>query len=602
LALKWPGQREYKLMAWGHEAGGNNCTEKEARGAYKQAHDSKYPLLFQNGSFDEDIAETHWDIPLLPWDRWHDTMFLLFLQDPHSPSLALKPCAERYLGVKPEEQDRMVEWIIANVPEAKRKPSTAGAYIWRCPYQVVKPYHKGDLTRTLGLFNLLYPKIVDAGMLLDYQRQLKLMPILLRNARAGMRIDVDALSRDLPAMQAGVEKADVWLRKRLGIENIDSDRQLGEALYNKQIVTDFQRTAKGQLSVSKRTLVLGKFKDKKVYHALQYRSQMSTCINMFAEPWLELATAGGGSIYPNWAQVRSPRGGDDTGGARSGRIICTKPNFLNVPKSFKKSFSAGYVHPAWLKAQPLPLMRTYCLPDKGEQWGKRDFSGQELRLFANAEEGPVMAGYLADPDYDIHELVRAEAERQLVAAGLRTSFDRDSAKQACFGRLYGQGISGLMQLLQLSEDERPVAMLIQKAINIALPSIKEIDGQMQELTKAGLPIRTWGGRLYYAEPDKYSERFGRNMSFHYKILNYYCQGSGADVTKETLIRFNDHPKRKGRFLGTVYDEISFSTAAKAMKGDQKVLRECMLSIESDVPMLSEGEAGETWGSLKKWKD
>jgi hypothetical protein len=33
-----------------------------------------------------------------------------------------------------------------------------------------------------------------------------------------------------------------------------------------------------------------------------------------------------------------------------------------------------------------------------------------------------------------------------------------------------------------------------------------------------------------------------------------------------------------------------------------VLRECMLSIESDVPMLSEGEAGETWGSLKKWKD
>lgn len=618
-------------MAWGHGDGtkafDNNCTEKEARAAYLEARNSKYAMLFQNGSFDQEVSEVHWEIPLLPPDKTHETMYLLFLHDPHAPSLALKESAERILRIAPEEQDKLKEWILANVPEAKKKPSTWGAYICEAPYRVVRPYHKGDLVRTGRLFDHLYPLIVESGMLDAYNRELKLMPILLRNAQAGMRLDMDRLEQDIPAMKLGIERTDVWLRKRLGIENIDSDRQLGEALFNKEIVTDFARTAKGQLSVSKKTLTIGKFTDKKVYQALQYRSQMSTCVNMFAEPWLELATSGNGLIYPNWSQVRSPKGLNDTAGARSGRIICSKPNWLNVPKSWKKAASAGYVHPAWLKVQPLPLIRSYCLPDPGEEWGKRDFSGQELRLFAHAEEGPVMQGFLDDPkvrwcpsckapvgkpcvggkvhkerEYDIHELVRAEAERLLVAAGLRDSFDRDTAKGAVFGRLYGQGVTGLMQLLQLADHEKPIAQIIQRAINIALPSIKELDDQMKALAKDGQPIMTWGGRLYYCEPPLYSEKFGRNMTFEYKLLNYYAQGSGADVTKETLIRFNEHPKRKGRFLNTVYDEISFSTPAKAMKEDQKVLRECMLSIETDVPMLSDGEAGPNWGSLQKWKD
>jgi DNA polymerase I-like protein with 3'-5' exonuclease and polymerase domains len=606
LALKWPDQSEYKLMAWGHgdgsKAAGNNCTEKEARGELKKAYDSKYPLLLQNAVFDLDVAETAWELPFPHWEKIHELMYLTFLNDPHAESLGLKQTAERLLGIPPEEQDKMYEWIVANVPEAKRKPSTAGAYICRCPYQLVKPYHKGDLTRTLKLFNKLWPLVVDAGMLKAYQRELKLMPILLRNAQVGMRLDMDGLERDLPAMKSGVAKADIWLRKQLGIENIDSDRQLGEALYNKGIVTDFKRTAKGQLSVSKKSLTLNKFSDKRVFQALQYRSQMSTCINMFAEPWLELATQGKGVIFPNWSQVRVPKGGNDTSGARSGRIICSKPNWLNVPKSWKKSISAGYVHPAWLKVSPLPLIRSYCLPDVGEEWGKRDFAGQELRLFAHYEEGEVMRGYLADAAFDIHEDVRAEAERQLIAAGLRDGFDRDTAKGCVFGRLYGQGVTGLMSLLQLDEEEKPVAQIIQRAINTALPSIKALDDQLKALAKDGQPIMTFGGRLYYCEEPKYIEKFGRNVSFEYKLLNYLMQGSGADVTKETIIRFDSHPKRKGRFLNTVYDEVSFSTQKSAMKNDQKVLRECMLSMETDVPMLSDGEAGLNWGALQKWKD
>lgn len=604
LALKWPNQSTYKLMAWGHadgsKAAGNNCTEKEARAELVKAYNSRYPIVTQYGTFDHDVAEVHWQLPVPEWQRLHDTLYLIFLNNPHSESLGLKQVAESLLGIPPEEQDSMKEWILENIPEAKKRPSTYGAYICECPYQIVKPYHKGDLTRTGALFNYLYPLVIDAGMGEAYDRERRLMPILLENARVGMRVDVDGLASALPEMKEGVARADAWMKKKLGNINLDSPKQFGEALLNKGIVRDFKRTAKGQLSTSKKNLTLDKYIDKQFYQVWTYRSQMDTSITMFVEPWLELVGTGD-RLYPNWSQVRSPKGdSNDTKGARSGRVICAKPNFLNIPKKWKKAISAGYVHPAFLKVPELPFIRKYVLPDLKQVWGRRDFNQQELRLFGHFEEGPVMEGFLTDPDYDIHELARAEEERQLIEAGLRDSFDRDTAKGTVFGRLYGQGVKGLMHLLQLNEEEKPVAQLIQKAINTAIPSIKELDNALKALAKEGRPIRTWGSRLYYCEEPKYNAEHGYNMTFEYKLLNYLCQGSGADVTKETLIRYNDHPKRRGRLVVTVYDEINFSCPKPALRSEMTVLRDVMRSIETDIPMLSDGETGPNWGNLTKF--
>ena len=205
-------------------------------------------------------------------------------------------------------------------------------------------------------------------------------------------------------------------------------------------------------------------------------------------------------------------------------------------------------------------------------------------------------------DY-INECVVDGVEYSLVSLMLEfvCSFDRDSAKPCVFGRVYGQGLKGLMDALHLPEGDKAVAQIIQRAINTAVPSIKELDDQLKDLARQGLPIRTWGGRLYYCEPPQYNEKYGRNMTFEYKLLNYLLQGSGADVTKETLIRY-DAAKKHSRFVVTVYDEINFSTPSKYMKSEQKILRDCMRSIETEVPMLSAGEAGPNWGTLEKFKD
>lgn len=604
LALKWPDTKEYELMAWGH-SGDNNCTEKQARGALKRAYDSRYPIVWQNESFDLDVAETHWALPLPPVEKRHDTMYMLFLWDPHAPSLALKESADRLLGIKPEEQDHLKAWILENVPEAKRKPTTWGAYICKAPYRIVRPYHKGDLIRTGKLFDYLYPRIVAAGMLEAYQRELKLMPILLRNARKGMRVDYAALEHDLPLMKAGIEKAAAYLRKRLGDINLNSDKQLGEALYSKGIVSDFKRTPKGQLSVNSKYLTIDKFKDKKVYQALTYHGKMSTSVSMFMEPWIELASGTENRVlHPNWIQVRSSKTGGDAQGARSNRIICARPNLLNIPKKWRKSISAGFVHPAFLSVPELPFMRTYVLPDKGKRWGRRDYNQQEVRLFAYFEEGPVHQGFIENPRFDIHEGARVEEERALVEAGLRSMFERDDAKITVFGAFYGQGLTGLMEALKLRDPEdKPVGQLIHKALHRAIPSIKELSNQLKELSKQGQPIRTWGGRLYYVEDPKYVEKFGRDMTFEYKLISYLIQGSGADVMKEALVRYDAHPKRTEDLIVTVYDEVDINLppSDKGARQEMTVLRDCMQSIETDdIPMLSDGEAGPSWGRLEKF--
>jgi hypothetical protein len=120
----------------------------------KLCHDLwKYPhgVLFHNAPFDLSVAEQNLGVPWPSWEQIHDTQILVFHYDPHG-DLALKPASERILGLDPEERDELHEWIIANVPEARRKPSSAGAYIYKAPLELVEPYAIGDVERTWYLY------------------------------------------------------------------------------------------------------------------------------------------------------------------------------------------------------------------------------------------------------------------------------------------------------------------------------------------------------------------------------------------------------------------------------------------------------------------
>ena len=123
---------------------------------------------------------------------------------------------------------------------------------------------------------------------------------------------------------------------------------------------------------------------------LRYRANLSTCLSTFIEPWLE-ASAETGRIYTNWNSVRGERGG-----TRTGRLSST-PNFQNAPIRYPK-----VTLPADLHVAPLPLIRSFILPDEGHKLVACDFNAQELRIFAHFEGGNLMRQYQQDARADLH--------------------------------------------------------------------------------------------------------------------------------------------------------------------------------------------------------
>lgn len=115
FSIMAPGDRRSRYYAWGHPAG-NNCTMQAARAVLLDAWKSNHELLFHNAKFDVDVAQTHLGMPALMWERCHDTLYLLFLYDPHATSLSLKPAAERLLGMPPEERDAVADLGQAEQP------------------------------------------------------------------------------------------------------------------------------------------------------------------------------------------------------------------------------------------------------------------------------------------------------------------------------------------------------------------------------------------------------------------------------------------------------------------------------------------------------
>jgi DNA polymerase-1 len=586
-------------MSWGHPTG-NNTTKAKARAVLTELWQRAPRILFHNGKFDVDVAETHM-VPkryslLKDPLRVEDTLFLLFLDDPHARSLSLKPAYERLMKVKSSGRDELKEWIIANVPEAKRRPTEWGAYIAKAPAHLVAPYANGDTHRTRRIYELLYPRVTKAGMLEAYQREQRLMPILLRNEMEGIRVDMARLRKDIKVYSAALERADRWIRLRLRTPNlnIDSNDELADAL-ERAGFKNFTVTPGGQRSVGKESLLNALEEDAKLLQAIGYHNRMTTCLSMFMKRWYDIGERTGGRIHTQWHQVRHGHG-DASGinGARTGRIIATDPNLLNLAKSFEDR-DDGYVHPKFLKVEPLPLVRVYLLPDEDYVWGHRDYNQQEFRITAHFEDGALLRAYKENPALDVHEHIR-----QVIHRVRHVLMERRPVKIVNFGMLYGMGIAGTARKLKVDASK---AREIKGAQKAAIPDVHEMAHDLKELGERGEPIRTWGGRLYYAEEPKVID--GHTQRYEYKLLNYLIQGSAADATKEAVIRYDAHPQKKwGRFMVTVYDEINASLPSDptALKREMRALRESMEGLAFDLPMLSDAKVGKSWGELKKYDD
>jgi hypothetical protein len=331
---------------------------------------------------------------------------------------------------------------------------------------------------------------------------------------------------------------------------------------------------------------------------IQYRSLLSTRLDIFVLPWLGQARETGGLIHPQWNQVKDYSDAAGAKGTRTGRLSTSR--FQNVPVSVGTSqhdsiATLGYEFPNFIEGiTELPACRKYLIPDKGTVWCKRDYAQQELRVLAHFEDGVLLQEYRRDPRLDVHQLAC-----DLIEKDFGVKVGRTRTKTIGFSLLYGMGIGELARRLGMEVGE---AKKLKRAYLDIFPGLKELQDDLTHRGRTGLSLRTWGGREYFCEPPAYSKKHRRMQTFEYKLLNYLIQGSAADCTKQAIVNHAIAGEGDARFLVTVHDEVDFCCPAKAVKKEMARWREQMADVQFDVPMLSDGKTGINWGELKKYEE
>lgn len=589
VSIKLPGQPSH-YYAWGHPSG-NNCTSAEVRKALRAALMSYGDeWLAHNREFECAVLRKWFGYTAPDTLKVHDTMFLLFLTNPYAYTFGLKPSAETILGMAPDEQTDLRDWILANVKEATAKDW--GAYICKAPGELVGKYAEGDTDRTVALFEKLYPIVVDRGMLEAYQREQRLAPILSESSVRGVRVDRERLEVDLGIYRAAQKIAQDYIFKALGCTfELSKDAQLADALEKADMISEWVLTPTGKRSTARKNLV-GRIKDPLLLQYLAYSGIIDTCLGTFAEPWLRNSSIDG-RLHPQWNQVRGEKGeGGDMSGTRTGRMSCKDPNLQNVSNDFEGvivpepilAFLVNHRNLIGRVLPPIILMRSYLLPEDGQVWLKRDFSAQEMRIMAHFAEGRLFEAFLADPKTDPHVAVQ-----KIIQDLTGILLPRKYVKITGFGIMYGRGVANLSLALGVPDHE---GKSVRDAYFEALPEVKDLSDACRRRGRSGLSVKTWGGRLYPREPNP-----DRDLS--YKLLNYLIQGSAADQTKQAII---DHDANRGTglLMAAVHDEMNISSPVEDVKSNMEKLRLAMDAPRFDVPFSSEGFIGPNWADIEEY--
>jgi len=599
VAISWPnGSHEY--LAFGHPAGDNNCTRDVAIRAVRYAY--SMPVVFHNGAFDMEVL---WKWFGLPFPKvWHDTLLLAYLQSPDEPTYALKPLATKFLGMPPEQQDVVKDWILKNIPEAK--PSNFGAFIAYAPVALVKPYAIGDVVRTRKLFEHFAPTVL-ANMREPYRRERRLTPHLKFAELRGIRVDRALLNKWEVELTYALTLCDLQIKTALNDTtlNLDSDEELANALDREGLMTHWETPdgipfgavgveppsevsnpfGNGTIVVSEgkpqtRSMSKGALqrccKDQRLVEQLLYRNGAATMLRTFVQPWLQ-KSATDGRLHTNWHQVR----GVDKNGTRTGRIASADPNLANVPNPNETPPPFGL--------PPLPQLRKALLPEEGHVWISADYSQQELRITAHYENGQMKAAYLRDPRLDLHAFAQ-----NLIALRIKKTFPRKHIKNVAFASIYGAGVPKLARMMGTSEIE---AEEVRDEYFAALPGLPALISNVKARTRERGYVLSLGGRYLTVEPPKTIK--GKYRTFDYKQTNKLIQGSAADQTKQAIV---DYCESGGSiyFLSQVYDEINISVPQEFAFVQARKLKECMVNaLPLSVPMLVDIKCGPTWGDLSE---
>lgn len=410
---------------------------------------------------------------------------------------------------------------------------------------------------------------------IEEKKQLKLLcdieiplaGVLARMENLGFEVDAKGIENYGVIISEKLKAMEQEIYKEVGYEfNINSPKQLGEALFEKMQIPTGKKTKSGYSTSAD---VLDSLKDRYpvVAHVLEYRTY-AKLKSTYCDGLLKVI-ASDGRIHSNFNQKET----------RTGRISSTEPNLQNIP----------------VRTELGRELRKFFKAKEGSVLVDADYSQIELRVLADIANDKEMIKAFID-NVDIHTVTASQVFALPVS--MVTPLHRSRAKAVNFGIIYGIGAYSLAKDIGVTNKEAKAY------IDNYLNHYSGIDSYMKNVIERakneGFVETAFGRRRYLPEltasnhiTRAFGERVARNMPI---------QGTAADIIKIAMIKVDKRLREEGlsaRLILQVHDELIVECPQYEAMQVAMILQEEMESaVKLSVPLVAEAAVGKTWYDSK----
>ena len=419
-----------------------------------------------------------------------------------------------------------------------------------------------------------------------YELECKLIPILLRMKKVGIRFDQKRAGELIEKVAAKEQEVEKKLRDTYGItgEMINSSKQLG-ARMNEMGIESPVRTKTGNQSWAEGALV-------RIHHPVtplifEYKNYHAI-LSKFLLGSLSKSVVNG-RIHCTFLPMLREEGGTVTG-----RFSCRDPNLQQIParnKGHGEDFSQD--------------MRSLFLPEEGMMLAAMDYSQIEAVLLAHFAQGPQAAWF--------REQMCAGADLHNIVMGMTGITYRPVVKTFNYGCIYGMGWQTAMEKnyvlfekLARSEDKDIESFTKEIYYNYhkKFPVVKDTMNWAQDIARAHGYIDTMGGRRLHKPTPQYDPITGKINDYLYKMLNKLIQGTAADILKQALITADEAGIYDILTLHLLVHDEQVNSVPFTKEGTEAAveLQHIMGNVYKEqllVPIKAECELGPNWGY---WSD
>lgn len=450
--------------------------------------------------------------------------------------------------------------------------------------QKMKEYNLQDCVATYNLF-LAQEKFMPPVQHV-YELECKLIPILLKMKKIGIRFDQKRAGDLIEKVAAKEQEVEKKLRDTYGItgEMINSSKQLGVRM-NEMGIESPVRTKTGAQSWAEGALV-------RIHHPVtplifEYKNYHAI-LSKFLLGSLSKSVVNG-RIHCTFLPMLREEGGTVTG-----RFSCREPNLQQIPardKGHGEDFSQD--------------MRSLFLPEEGMMLAAMDYSQIEAVLLAHFAQGPQAEWF--------REQMRAGADLHNIVMGMTGITYRPVVKTFNYGCIYGMGWQTAMEknyvlFEKLARGEGKDIETFTKEIyynyHKKFPVVKDTMNWAQDMARSHGYVDTMGGRRLHKPTPQFDPVTCRINDYLYKMLNKLIQGTAADILKQAIITADEAGIYNVLKLHLLVHDEQVNSVPFTKEGTEAAveLQHIMGNVYKDqllVPIKAECELGPNWGY---WSD